>query len=204
MNIFFRSFSIVGTFIDSSNSRNNCTKNSGSVPKGRLRDERDKEILDHSLLVQLVLLDVDEWVHMQSVFEEHVKKLFGICRERHTTSQYIQTSRLYNRPFSSVLTPFIFPNCSSLFLNCITDSNFTTPYLRASFDYSATSNQQRYTYFLRGLTMPFHNMSPISVWIGATAVGDCREVCVMLFRLTKNRESKTSLRAKRPNMVASR
>ena len=84
MNIFIRSAAIVGTLRDSSNSENNCTKKSGSVPKGRLRDEIDKEILDHSSLVQQVLLDVDEWVHMQSVFEEHVKKLFGIWRERDT------------------------------------------------------------------------------------------------------------------------
>jgi hypothetical protein len=51
------------------------------------------------------------------------------------------------------------------------------------------------TDFLRGFTMAFHSMSPISSWIGVAGV--------RLFRWFMKRESKTSLRANRPKRVAS-
>ena len=60
-----------------------------------------------------------------------------------------------------------------------------------------------YTDFLRGFTMPFHSMSPISFWIRVAGVGDMREVSERPVGSHRKRESKTSLRANRPKRVAS-
>ena len=58
LNIFARSFPIVGTLIDLSNSTNSCTKNSGSVPNGRLEEDAAMILI----IAPMHVLDVDEWV----------------------------------------------------------------------------------------------------------------------------------------------
>ena len=160
---------------------------------------------------------------MENVLEEHVHKFLWIWtsiliikdsnRLLQFTSMHISTytHQLYKHarrymhnytkhktPFSSWVIPSIFPISSNLFLNIITDSYLTTPYLCGLVANSKTravtfAYNYNNIYFLKGLTIPFQS----------------RALMVLLFPSApsvalRNMSSNTSLRAKSPKTVVSR
>ena len=84
LNIFVRSSPTVGSFMDSSYSKNSCTKYSCSLPKGRLYNNYIYWVPTQTIILVVMcaegaLPDTDKWFHMQCVLEKHVQKFLWIC-----------------------------------------------------------------------------------------------------------------------------